>query len=55
MAIWWAVFSIPVFLFVKEPTKHDSVGALEAISSGWKQLAKTISDIKHMKVVGILS
>ena len=53
VAIWWAVFSIPVFLFVKEPTKHDSVGALEAISSGWKQLAKTISDIKHMKVVGM--
>ena len=47
VAIWWAVFSIPVFLFVKEPTKQDSVGALEAISSGWKQLAKTISDIKH--------
>ena len=53
VAIWWAVFSIPVFLFVKEPTKQDSVGALEAISSGWKQLAKTISDIKHMKVVGM--
>ncbi len=53
VAMWWAVFSIPVFLFVKEPTKHDSVGALEAISSGWKQLVKTISDIAHLKVVGM--
>ncbi|MCH2539966.1 MAG: MFS transporter [Anaerolineales bacterium] len=53
VAIWWAVFSIPVFLFVKEPTKADSVGALEAISSGWKQLVKTIRDISHLKVVGM--
>ena len=42
-----------MFLFVKEPTKADSVGALEAISSGWKQLVKTIRDISHLKVVGM--
>jgi len=41
VAIWWGVFSIPVFVFVKEPRIHESVGTLEAISSGWKQLRTT--------------
>ena len=53
VAIWWGVFSIPVFVFVKEPRIHESVGTLEAISSGWKQLRTTISDIAHLKVVGM--
>ena len=32
---------------------YESVGTLEAISSGWKQLVKTIGDIAHLKVVGM--
>jgi len=53
VAIWWAVFSIPVLVFVKEPRIYESVGTLEAISSGLKQLRTTIRDVAHLKVVGL--
>ncbi len=53
VAIWWAVFSIPVFLFVKEPKPTNSISVYRAISSGWKQLMTTVREIRHLKVVGL--
>jgi len=53
VAIWWAIFSIPIFLWVEEPKIHNKVGIIKSISLGWKQLAGTIRDIKHLKVVGL--
>ena len=54
VAIWWALFSIPVFLFVKEPkygNKKLNMGA--AIVAGWKQFIGTFKEIRHLKVVAI--
>jgi UMF1 family MFS transporter len=54
VAIWWAVFSIPVFLFVKEPKFEDAqlkLGA--AVKAGWKQFTGTFKEIRHLKVVGM--
>ncbi len=53
VAIWWAVFSMPILLFVKEPKIHASVGIITAIGNGWKQLFQTVQDIRHLKVVGM--
>ncbi len=53
VAIWWAVFSIPIFLWVEEPKIYKKVGIFKSISLGWKQLAGTIRDIKHLKIVGL--
>lgn len=53
VAIWWAVFSIPIILWVEEPKIHNKVGIFKSISLGWKQLVGTIRDIKHLKVVGL--
>ncbi len=53
VAIWWAVFSIPILLWVDEPKIYKKVGILKSISLGWQQLVGTIRDIKHLKVVGI--
>jgi len=53
VAIWWAIFSIPIFLWVEEPKIHDRAGILKSISLGWGQLTDTIRDIKHLKIVGI--
>jgi MFS transporter, UMF1 family len=52
VAIWWAVFSIPVFLFVKEPRIEKSVSIIKAFGSGWRQLIATLKDIRRLKVVG---
>jgi UMF1 family MFS transporter len=51
VAIWWAVFSIPIMLFVKEPTTTNDIGIINSIKSGWSQLFSTISKVKKYKVV----
>ena len=53
VSIWWAVFSIPIILFVKEPKIHKPIGIGSAVGAGWRQLIDTIHDIKHLKVVGM--
>ena len=52
VAIWWAVFSIPIFLFVPEKKNNDSSSFGEAVSLGWVQLKKTFKEIKKMKIIG---
>ena len=51
VAVWWAVFSIPLILFVKEPTIHDPKGIFSSIKEGWNQLVSTLSKIRQFKVV----
>ena len=51
VAVWWAVFSIPLILFVKEPTIHDPKGIFSSIKEGWSQLVSTLSKIRQFKVV----
>ena len=53
VAIWWALFSIPVMLFVREPQIYDRVPLSKAVTLGWKQLRDPLRDIRHLKVVGL--
>ena len=53
VAIWWAVFSIPIILFVKEPDKDKGVSLGKAVSSGFRQLAETFRQIRYLKVVSL--
>ena len=52
VAVWWAIFSIPIIFFVEEPKIHEPIGSGSAIGAGWRQLIITIHDIKHLHVVG---
>ncbi len=51
VGVWWAVFSIPIMLWVEEPKIHTSVGVFKSVKLGWKQLMGTLKEIKHLKVV----
>lgn len=54
VAIWWALFSIPIFMVVKEPRfEKESMGIFQTIKAGWLQLITTFKEIKHLKVVGM--
>jgi len=53
VAAWWALFSIPILLFVKEPRIYRSVSFPRAVRLGWRQFLDTFQDIKHLKVVGL--
>ena len=52
VAVWWAVFTIPLILFVPEPKNHETINFNNAIRMGWVQLVQTFKEIRNMKVVG---
>ncbi len=51
VAIWWAIFSIPIALFVKEPPVEDKVPFGKAIGAGLRQIINTLRDIRRFKHV----
>lgn len=51
VGIWWAVFTIPLILFVKEPKVTQKHSIPQAIKAGYDQLAVTFREVKSMKVV----
>ncbi len=50
VGIWWALFSIPVFLFVKEPQSEHAPGT-GSVRAGLAQLRETFHEIKHLKTI----
>ena len=52
VAVWWAVFTIPLILFVPEPKNYDTVDFKNSVRMGWIQLVQTFKEIRNMKVVG---
>jgi UMF1 family MFS transporter len=45
VAVWWAVFSLPLFAFTHEPPARDAPGAREALRDGLRDLAVTARQI----------
>ena len=52
VAVWWAIFSIPIFIYVPEPSSEPTIKFGEAITQGWLQLKRTFKEIKQMKIIG---
>ncbi len=51
VAVWWALFSIPLLLFVKEPANRKTKSAVNIIKAGFVQLQKTFQQLRHLKTV----
>ena len=51
VGIWWAVFSLPVFLFVREPENKTAVSGIRAVRAGLVQLRNTFHEARHLKTV----
>ncbi len=52
VGIWWGIFSIPIFLFVKEPGGttagvHDE----KTVKAGFYQLRQTFREVRHLKTI----
>ena len=52
VAIWWAVFSLPLAFFVKEE-KGDRVSLKEAVHDGFSQIASTLRSLRNLKNTAI--
>lgn len=53
VAVWWAVFSIPLILFVPEPSVTDPVPPSRAVRAGIVQLGRTFKQIRSLRVIGL--
>jgi MFS transporter, UMF1 family len=51
VAVWWALFSLPLILWVDEP--KNSVPAAGALRAGWRQLRQTMAEIRHLKTIAL--
>ena len=51
VAIWWAVFSIPIFLFVRGPKIRGDLSGWKAVTGGARQLISTFQAIRKLRVV----
>jgi MFS transporter, UMF1 family len=51
VAVWWALFSIPIFLFVEEPRGDGTASGWSALSAGCRQLAATFREIRQLRMV----
>ncbi len=52
VAFWWAIFTVPVLLFVPEPQNKKAVPLGKALVNGIKQVKNTFRHIRKMKIIG---
>lgn len=51
VALWWALFSLPLFLWVPEPGSGAAPGFGDAARAGWQQLWATFRHIRQLRPV----
>ncbi|MCB1307675.1 MAG: MFS transporter [Leptospiraceae bacterium] len=51
VAIWWAIFTLPLLLRVREPGGDSRVSIFQAAREGFGQLAITFKEIRKLRVV----
>src|SRR4030095_15261573 len=48
---WWAVFTVPLLLFVPEPRRDGGLGGWATVKSGFVQLRDTFREVRKLRVV----
>ncbi|MFC1537270.1 MFS transporter [Gemmatimonadota bacterium] len=51
VGIWWALFSVPIFLFVKESENGKTSPGTGMVKAGLVQLRDTFHEIRHLKTI----
>ncbi len=51
VAAWWALFSLPLAIWVREPRSASAVPARAAVAAGLKQLVTTFHELRALKTV----
>jgi UMF1 family MFS transporter len=49
VAIWWAIFTIPLLRNVKEPPKASQGEKINPVVAGFKRLGQTFHELRHYK------
>lgn len=53
VAVWWAIFTIPLLLFVHDPVEQRKDSALQAVAAGLRQFVDTFRHIRQLRTVGL--
>jgi MFS transporter, UMF1 family len=51
VAIWWAVFTLPLWLWVREKNPPRPLSLGKALSQGWSELRGTVSHIRQYRAL----
>ena len=51
VGVWWAVFSLPIILLVKEPKKIQTESSVKIVAAGMRQLVKTFQEVRHLNMI----
>lgn len=51
VALWWAIFTVPLLIFVEETPTKDRVSRLQAVAAGVRQLVDTLREIRNFRIV----
>ncbi len=52
-AVWWAAFSVPLFLYVRERSAATRSGLASAVRGGLSQLAATFREVRRLRTVAL--
>ena len=53
VAAWWALFTIPLMLFVSESRRADRTSGRAAVAAGLRQLAATARQLRQHRTAGL--
>lgn len=53
VAVWWALFTIPLVIWVPEPRETRGPGIITAVGSGFRQLVHTFHEVRRLRVVSL--
>jgi UMF1 family MFS transporter len=51
VAVWWALFTVPLLRWVEETPTEDRASPLRAVRQGLRQLADTLKEIRSFKML----
>jgi len=51
VAVWWALFTVPLVLWVEEPRAGEREPWRRAVPDGFRQLAATFREVRRLRVV----
>lgn len=54
VAVWFAIFSLPLFLFVRPKGPKSHIKPVDAAKGGFKDIARTLKDLKQYKQITLL-
>lgn len=53
VAVWWAVFSIPLFIAIKDTAQNGRISLGQSVVAGFIQLKETIAHLRELRMVGL--